>query len=297
MKTILYITQTARKKLRYYVDQCEDEISGLGKVKKVSPGVFVFYDLEIFEQVVSAAHSTIDEEALGKFMYEKTKAKEKLSEYRVWWHSHAAMKTFWSGTDNGTIDKSVEFPWLISLVTNHAGDLLARLDLFDPVRVTEQEITVTVIEDEDPELKAQCLKEIELKVRKGSGMYGYKPHEYKKTEYLTEELPGFGKNHLPPSGEEDLDWPATLDLSRDSDPSDQEFHPGKSYRKSLVPGMPLEEVMKGTRKGRKYWKKLRQRAQGSTGKGREISLLPAKSTNDQSPSSESGTSVVKPVSP
>lgn len=292
MKTILFITQAARKKLRYYVDQCEDEISGLGKVKKLSPGVFVFYDLEIFDQVVSAAHSTIDEAALGKFLFEKTKAKEKLSEYRVWWHSHAKMKTFWSGTDNGTIDQSSEFPWLISLVTNHAGDLLARLDLFDPVRVTEQELTVTVIEDEDPELKAQCLKEIEAKVRRASAGYGYRPNEHRKTEYLTDDLPGFGKNTIP-RGEDDRDWPE-MDFG---DPSDPQFTPGKPFRKSLVPGMPLEEVMKGTTKrGRKYWKKLRARAQAqeSTGSDRGKSSLPVKSTNDQSPSSESGTSVVKP---
>lgn len=166
--TKLYLTNHAAKKLRYYVNNCVEEISGFGKLEvKVHEGqrYMVVTDLCIFEQVCSAAHSTIDDDALGKFLYEKTISGEKLSEWRVWWHSHAKMKAFFSGTDTGTIDSSTEFPYLVSIVSNHEGDIIARLDTFDPTRFT-QTLEVEILQEEDEELRELCIKEIEEKVSK-----------------------------------------------------------------------------------------------------------------------------------
>ncbi len=164
--TKLYLTNYARKKLRYYVELCEDEISGFGKLDvKIIDGdrYLVMTDLVIFKQVCTAAHSTIDDEALGKFLYEQTKAGEDLSKWKIWWHSHAKMDAFFSSIDTATIEKSTEFPYLVSLVSNHEGDIVARLDLFDPVRHTE-DLSVEILPEEDNELKDLCEKEIQEKV-------------------------------------------------------------------------------------------------------------------------------------
>lgn len=165
----IYISRKAYLKLKYFVTQCEEEISGLGKllVSKRDNGdsVLIVYDFEIFDQVVSGAHSTIDDDSLAKFLFEKTKAGENLAVYRVWWHSHAAMATFFSGTDTNTIDNSTEFPYLVSIVTNHKLEFKARIDIYSPIRVTE-ELEIEKLDDEDEELKALCLKEIEEKVKK-----------------------------------------------------------------------------------------------------------------------------------
>jgi hypothetical protein len=175
----LYITAYAKKKMGYYVSQCPDEISGLGKVTAVKAAggetQFIVHDLEIFDQVVSSAHSTIEQETLAKFLFDKMKAGEKkLSEYRFWWHSHAAMSVFFSGTDTGTIDASTEFPWLISLVTNHKHEMKARFDLFDPIRHKVEDLNIITLEGEDLELKDLCKKEIteKVKTRQSSG-YNY----------------------------------------------------------------------------------------------------------------------------
>lgn len=164
--TKLYLTQHARQKLRYYVEQCKEEISGFGKLEvSVVEGVryFIMTDLVIFTQVCTGAHSMIDDDALGKFLYEKTKAGEDLTKWKIWWHSHATMTAFFSGTDTGTIEKSTEFPYLISLVTNHAGDIKCRLDVFDPIRYHE-DLQVETLPEENEELKLLCAKEIEQKV-------------------------------------------------------------------------------------------------------------------------------------
>jgi hypothetical protein len=163
--------------MRNYVSLCELEISGFGKleIKEVSGERFmIITDFEIFEQEVTAAHSTIDEDALGKFLYEKTVSGD-VSKWKVWWHSHAAMEAFFSGTDTGTIDKSTDFPYLVSLVSNHKGAIVARLDIYDPVRHTE-ELEVVILPEENAELKEICQKEIEEKVKKVS--YGYQGHHH-----------------------------------------------------------------------------------------------------------------------
>lgn len=164
----LYFTKKAYLKLKYYVTQCEDEISGLGKVEtELIEGrrIFLVTDLEIFNQEVTAAHSTIDDDALAKFQYEIMAKGEEPGDYKLWWHSHAAMDTFFSTTDTGTIDKSTEFEYLISLVTNHEMEFSARIDVFDPIRAHE-ELKVVVLEEENAELKELCKKEIENKVTK-----------------------------------------------------------------------------------------------------------------------------------
>ena len=158
----IYFQRKAYQKFRYFIEECETEISGFGKVVKYGDKL-VITDVEIFKQKVSGAHSDMDDEALAAFLFEKTKAKESLAQWRVWWHSHATMGVFFSGTDTGTIDGSTEFPWLISVVGNHDGDIKARIDVFDPIRCTE-DLEVEVLEEEDEELKALCIKEIKEKV-------------------------------------------------------------------------------------------------------------------------------------
>lgn len=182
----IYIQKKAYRKFRYFIDLCEDEISGFGKVVKIDQKL-VITDFQIFKQVVSGAHSDMDDEALALFSFEKTKAGESLAEWRVWWHSHARMEAFFSTTDTGTIDGSKEFPWLISIVGNHAGDIKARIDVFDPIRCYE-DLEVEVIEDEDPELKELCLKEIKEKVSRNRSMgYNIPPQKYDYPNYKGKE--------------------------------------------------------------------------------------------------------------
>ena len=161
----LYLTSESWQKMSYFVDEVKTEISGLGKVEKTEEGEFIVTDVRIFEQVVSGAHSDIEAEALAKFQVELIKGNENPAEWVLWWHSHASMKTFFSQRDTDTIDESTDFRYLISLVTNHAHDFDARVDIFDPCRIWTALDTEVLPTEPDPKLIKSCQKQIKAKIK------------------------------------------------------------------------------------------------------------------------------------
>lgn len=158
------IVKEAYQKLRYFTELCDTEISGLGKVRKIDINQLEIYDIEIFEQNTSYSHSTLNEDALAKFLNEKVTKNENISDYKVWWHSHTDMEAYFSPKDESTIDSSTEFPYLISIVTNKRGQDKARLDIYKPLRLTiPLEIKLSLEQDE--KLKQKCQTEIKEKVK------------------------------------------------------------------------------------------------------------------------------------
>jgi proteasome lid subunit RPN8/RPN11 len=185
----LQIEKLAWDKMMAFTDLCPDEISGLGKVV-VRLGNLVVTDVAIFEQRVSAAHSNIETGALAKFQEERIRAGESMKDWVFWWHSHAHMTAFFSGTDTGTIETSTEFPYLVSLVTNKKHDKVARLDVYQPVRLNTT-LDVEILDEINPEIRTACQTEIDAKVtrpsysgyagyRGGSGHLGFHNQEGKK---------------------------------------------------------------------------------------------------------------------
>jgi len=161
----LKITKEAYQKLRYYTELCDTEISGLGKVREISASQLEIYDIEILNQSTSSSHSTLDEDALAKFLNEKVTKKRNISDYKVWWHSHANMEAYFSIIDENTINSSSDFSYLISIVTNKKGQNKVRLDLYKPLRLTiPLEIELSL--KQNKKLKQKCQTEIKEKVRK-----------------------------------------------------------------------------------------------------------------------------------
>ncbi len=183
------LTAYAWEKMRHYVDGCKGEVSGLGKIEVGEDGELIITDCTIFEQKVSSAHSNIETEALAKFQVEMIQKGEDLGKWKLWWHSHATMAVFWSGTDTGTIDTSTEFEYMVSLVTNHNHDIKCRVDMFRPLRMTEDDVQVYIQENENAELKAQCEAEIKAKVTEPVVTYakhvGFGGHSHLPTLYAS----------------------------------------------------------------------------------------------------------------
>jgi len=180
------MTFKAYLKMRYYIEGCDSEISGLGKVREVlieqentvkefdyaddSPAdieneaYLEIYDVEILPQSVSQVHSSIDQDTLAKFLFNKLKQGRKVEDYKVWWHSHNDMDSFFSAGDIDTIQNSTEFPYLISIVSNQEGDIKSRLDVFKPVRLAT-EIDIQIEDMEDDNLRKLCQKQIQQKIK------------------------------------------------------------------------------------------------------------------------------------
>ncbi len=168
MKIVL--SHRAYLKLRYFIQECPVEISGFGKARQVVDDdgnkAFRVYDLEVLPQTVGPASATIDDESLAKFTNEKIRKGIDMTEYRVWWHSHADFQAFFSGTDKDTIENLFTgFPFLISIVSNKAGVIVARYDEYHPQRYARRIREVVIEEKEDKRLLRQCKRAIGKKVR------------------------------------------------------------------------------------------------------------------------------------
>ena len=131
IKPIVFLLQDAHIKLKYFIDNVDGEISGLGSSYVDKNENIVITDLILFKQTCTSASTKLDNDAQAKFLFELTKKKEDPSKWNVWWHSHARMGVYWSTVDTGTIDEHIgTIPYLVSLVANKKGEVLGRLDVF-----------------------------------------------------------------------------------------------------------------------------------------------------------------------
>jgi hypothetical protein len=86
---------------------------------------------------------------------------------RLWLHSHAEMGTFWSTTDAETIAGLCNDGFVLSIVTNKKGAMLARVDLFEPIRHTIDKVAVEPLFP-NFNLRDACKAEIDAKVEKAA---------------------------------------------------------------------------------------------------------------------------------
>ena len=128
-------TQKVIQKLKYFTEGTNGEISGLGKSEFEDNEMISILDVEIFKQKCSGGSTVLDEGAMAQFLNELIIKGEDPAKWNVWWHSHADMDTFWSTTDEGTIEETTT-PFLISIVVNKKLNILTRLDVFKPFRFT-----------------------------------------------------------------------------------------------------------------------------------------------------------------
>lgn len=133
----LVLTVQVAQQLAAYVHSVEAEISGLGTITRYTPNEFQARDLYLLQQTCTAASTELDPDAVATLIYNYVQSGDDPGKIRLWWHSHYSMDVSWSPTDENTIRNFAgKGKWMISLVTNLAGDYLARLDMFDPTHVT-----------------------------------------------------------------------------------------------------------------------------------------------------------------
>ena len=150
------IDAEAMEAIRQWTHLARGEFSCLGVV---TDDLFI-ESVHLFEQSCTDASTELDPAALAKFLT-RCDQPEKV---RGWFHSHASMKTFWSQTDNECIEALQNESFLVSIVVNKAGDLRCRVDLYQPVRLTLDEVPV-VVRVRSAALAADCRREFQQKVR------------------------------------------------------------------------------------------------------------------------------------
>lgn len=156
-------------KYQIYINKVNTEISGFAKVTKhKEAGIFYIEDLILLPQIIATGVYTRFNQ--GDFYNDLISRGGSPSDYRCWWHSHVDMPVFWSSTDTATIeDHDIQLPednWFLSIVGNKKGEILCRLDLFDPIRITLDKIpweidftNETISQLVDNEIKTNFAKE------------------------------------------------------------------------------------------------------------------------------------------
>ena len=151
------------ERIRYYVSLVKGEVSALGIVEKDGEDLVVT-DIYLPVQTCSAASTEMDPEDLAKLLLDLEQQGRDPRTLRFWWHSHGTMKPFWSQTDNETIEELANDGFVLSIVTNKAGENLARVDVFQPFRFTIHDVKVEPLLPEYG-LGDECAAQIKEKVR------------------------------------------------------------------------------------------------------------------------------------
>ncbi len=165
----------AFQKLRTWVEMARGEVSGLGLVREVRElnGTFAHFwveDLFLIQQQSGATETALDDEAVGEFLTERVRAGEDVSPIRLWWHSHGDLKTFWSATDESCIRRLANSSYMLSIVTNKEGQMLARVDIYQPFHITVNDLATEVFYPKDKVLTDACAEEFRAKVREHSSV-------------------------------------------------------------------------------------------------------------------------------
>lgn len=127
------ITNECARKIKYYTKSTPLEISGWGK-SRIDGDDIIIEDVVIFKQKCSGSNTDLEPTGEGSqaaWQHEMTKKGEDLKDWNVWWHSHASMGVFWSGTDDKMVSGMANGNgYLVSIVTNHKGDFKTRFDIY-----------------------------------------------------------------------------------------------------------------------------------------------------------------------
>jgi proteasome lid subunit RPN8/RPN11 len=120
--------------------------------------------VQLFDQTCTSSSTDIDQAALAKFLCTHHQPER----VRAWVHSHAHLGIFWSQQDEQCIDGLANESLLVSIVVNKKREVKCRIDIFQPVRVTIDDVPVVVelpaydIHDECEALFKRHVSEVSL---------------------------------------------------------------------------------------------------------------------------------------
>jgi len=152
------LSEVAEKQLKVWTQAAQGEFSCFGVTElDADSGAIIVKKFFLPEQTCTEVHTSPDREAMGALMTELVLEGYNMENLRCWTHSHADMDCFWSSEDSDSIEEMCNDDWLLSIVTNKAGHFRARLDLYNPWRITVDRIKVGFLAsiERDKELEAE----------------------------------------------------------------------------------------------------------------------------------------------
>lgn len=141
---IIHMDKLVYEKIMHWVRKgASHECSGMGKVQILDGGIIKIIDAFMVKQKNSGAETEMDADHFAKMMYEK---REVPGSWSFWWHSHANMDTFWSGTDRDQIAKIANNGLCVATVFNNSGKSLTCVASSKPFPFHIDSVKLSVID-------------------------------------------------------------------------------------------------------------------------------------------------------
>lgn len=166
-QTQVWLSAEAERQLRVWTQAAEGEFSCFGVVSYTpESGRIIVEKFFLPEQICNGVATKPSESAMCDLMTELSRSGYNMSSLCCWAHSHVNMGVFWSGEDSDTINQMENDSFILSIVTNKQGQFRVRLDLYAPLRLTIDEISLHFLSasprDEvlEAELKSKVKREV-----------------------------------------------------------------------------------------------------------------------------------------
>lgn len=162
----LHIPIKIWQRIQYYTQlSLPHEITGIGTINIIDAENLEVTEIFLPRQTANTCSCDFADDALHEIIYDLMEtAPERVEQLRFRWHSHAHGQVFWSSRDEQDID-SWDGPWVVNLVVNAEGKYLARLDIFDPLRLHECPIEIVLTTEDDDHERTTCQQEIAERVQ------------------------------------------------------------------------------------------------------------------------------------
>lgn len=139
----LIIDNDVYRKVMYWVDRSEHEVSGFGSINWDKENkVFRVTSAILLDQDNGPTSSEISPHAIGKAMFEQ---KDEVGALKWWWHSHVNMTCFWSGDDMNCIRGLGQQGWITATVFNKKRDCRSAFYQLTDVMDNKHEIFIDEI--------------------------------------------------------------------------------------------------------------------------------------------------------
>lgn len=175
----VWISQEAYSKMFQYVLNTSTEISGLGVVELIDKRLTIT-KVYLPRQKVSGSSTDLNTESVAQIVIELSNQGLE-NKLLCWWHSHVNMPTFWSGTDEATIQLLTNNSFFVSIVVNKNFDMLTRIEIFNPMHISFDNVTTKIVPGDFKSSKS-IIKEIKDKVEVNT--YKLVPRDYDQSPTL-----------------------------------------------------------------------------------------------------------------
>ena len=159
---MFYISKENWDKIINYARAREEqkghEIGGMAVIIKDDEGDYIVEEPVILKQTTSAATCTMDKEALANY-YVEMGMKYGSDVNFLWWHSHAKMKAFWSGTDTNTMEEYDNGKWSAFLVVNVRQEHKFSVKYWDPVPTLVDD-ELNLLDEKEDSIDEAIMKEV-----------------------------------------------------------------------------------------------------------------------------------------